>query len=71
MSKVLVAQYKCESIFKIPDGIDLKDHKWYVRYNVLHIILADDTELDIEPENRDCDFKSPDETSIENEEDYC
>jgi len=44
MSKVVVARYVTEEVFKIPKGLDLEDKSkvktWYVRYAVLHIILT-------------------------------
>ena len=52
-------------LFKIPDGIDLQDEtavkNWYVKWGVLNIQLADETELEVKAEgwSRDLEIKFP------------
>ena len=71
--KVIRATYYLpESIFKIPDGLDLEDKSivkwWGVKYNTLHIHYVDGREEEIEPYFDGCchsiDFKYPQETEI-------
>lgn len=64
-SKVLTVTYIIEDTFKIPKHIDLENKEqvkyWEVKYNRLHIVLVDDTELTIESQGwiHHCDFKRP------------
>ena len=70
--KVIRATYfPPESIFKIPDGLDLEDKSivkwWGVKYNRLYIHYVDGREEDIYPTldaMDSSDFKHPQETEI-------
>ena len=72
--KVVVANYFCQGLFKIPDNLDLSDETvvkcWTVRYGTLYIYYVDgrkeeiETHVDTEP-----DWKSPD-CKIDDAEDY-
>ena len=73
--KVVVASYMTESVYKLPDGIDLEDktvvEDWEVYRMVLHIKFVDGREETIEPEwVSEHDMKEPDRTHIESAEDY-
>jgi hypothetical protein len=76
MSKVVYVSYAVSEIFRIPKNLDLENKEqvkfWGVKYNTLHIVLADDEELEIEPEGllENCDYKYPKNTSIENGADW-
>ena len=43
--QVVVAKYSVESVFQIPDGLDLEDksvvEEWWIRYDTLYIRYAD------------------------------
>lgn len=61
---VRATYYPPESVFKIPDGLDLEDEtvveNWYVKYDILNIIYVDGRKDAIEPEWRDdLDTKHP------------
>ena len=69
--KVVIAKYYApQSVFGIPDGLDLEDdevvEEWEVKYNTLLIkyIGKDEVEV-IEPSSNDCDLKRPNECVIE------
>ena len=67
MTKVLLVDYRCKAIFKLPKGIDLSESKYedadqslyddkrvkyyYIRYTTLHIHFKDGTEMEIEASN--------------------
>ena len=63
----VVATYTIHETFKIPKGIDLNapEVKWYIRWRVLHIELPDGQEYEIEGEEVEYDYKTPDEIDIE------
>ena len=69
--KVVVAKYESQSIFKLPDGLDLLDTDvvkgWYVKYNVLHIYHTNGEEVEITPHHDKDDYchKTPSETEID------
>ena len=81
--QIVVARFsEPEAVFKLPDGIDLKDEtvikNWYVRWGKLHIQYVNGEEKEIEWEYEpEVDFKEPqeeeikdaDELNIEYEED--
>lgn len=77
MSKVVIVKYWISDAFKIPKGLYLEDKTqvkyWWVKWNELHIVKADDTKLLIEPEgwSSDVDFKEPSsDPTIEDRKDY-
>jgi hypothetical protein len=65
-NKVVRVSYIQEDCFCVPSNIDLEDKAqvkfWGVRYNVLHIVLTNGKELEIESEGmvNDTDYKCPD-----------
>lgn len=71
--KVLVATYLTRSVFKIPKGVDLHDNTVVKEYNVrrgmLFIEYTDGRTDEIEEEFYD-EEKYPDETNIEDAEDW-
>jgi len=75
--KVVCATYYApESVFKIPDGLDLEDKSvvkfWGVKYNTLHICYVDGREEELEPHFNavdSSDYKHPQETEIEDADD--
>jgi hypothetical protein len=78
MSKVVIANYNLQSIFKIPNGLDLEDktqvHSWGIKWNKLKILLVDETTiLTVKPEfdvmENELKFPSDDPT-IEDAEDF-
>jgi hypothetical protein len=76
MSKVLVAEYRGVSIFKIPDSIDLKDKTvvsdYTVKWDKLYITFVDSKreQLVIVPSSSDdIDYKYPNDESIQLVED--
>jgi hypothetical protein len=72
---VVVATYYTESVFEIPDGLDLEDTTivkyWGVRYNELFIVYVNGEEKTFSPklDARDDDLKQPKELEIEPVED--
>ena len=72
-SKVLVATFMTQAVFKIPKGLDLYDKtivkEFYVRYNTLYIEYTDGRTDKIEEEYNN-ESKEPDETNIEDAEDW-
>ncbi len=77
MSKVVIANYNLQSIFKIPKGLDLEDKtqvkSWWIKWNTLKIELVDETILNVKPEFdvMENDLKYPsDDPTIEDAEDY-
>jgi len=63
--------YAPDSVFKIPDGLDLEDKSvvkfWGVKYNTLYIYYVDGREEDIEPyfdASESTDYKYTKETEI-------
>jgi len=83
MSKVVVARYITEEVFKIPKSLDLEDkskvEEWWVKYNRLHIRTTDGRHLSINGEGcvDSFDYKHPSSiingvegVSIESAEDY-
>jgi len=75
-SKVVVANYYCQSTFKIPKGLDLEDKtkvkSWGIKWNKLFITLVDDSVIKVkcDADAEDYDFKWPDEATIEPAEDF-
>jgi len=75
--KVVCATYYApESVFKIPDGLDLEDKSvvkfWGVKYNTLYIHYVDGHEEELEPTLNaldSSDYKHPQETEIEDADD--
>jgi hypothetical protein len=74
--KVVVADYTCKGVFKIPDGLDLEDETvvkfWCVRYCELHIHYVDGREEQINAvydPTEHTDWKYPDQQEIEDAED--
>ena len=75
MSKVVIAHYSSESIFKIPKGLDLDDKTqvkgWGVKWDKLFIELANGTDLTIESYgDGGVDYKWPNDTEIGEADDY-
>lgn len=75
---VVVAQFSTQSVFKIPDGLDLEDETivqdWGVKHNMLHIEYVNQEEhviLDPVWDARDSDFKRPEECEIYPADDFC
>jgi hypothetical protein len=72
-SKVLVATFMTQAVFKIPKGLNLYDKtivkEFYVRYDTLYIEYTDGRTDKIEEEYND-EPKEPDETNIEDAEDW-
>ena len=74
---VRATYYPPDSVFRIPDGIDLEDktvvENWWVRYDQLHIEYVDGREGDvIESEwQMEIDTKHPDELEIIDADDGC
>lgn len=73
---VRATYYAPESVFKIPDGLDLEDESvvkfWGVKYNTLHIHYVDGREEELEPyfdAVDSSDYKYPQETEIEDADD--
>lgn len=72
---VVVATYYTESVFEIPDGLDLEDvtivKYWGVRYNELVIVYVNGEEKRFSPKLDACDddLKHPKELEIEPVED--
>ena len=73
---VRATYYAPESVFKIPDGLDLEDESvvkfWGVKYNTLHIHYVDGREEELEPTLNaldSSDYKYPQETEIEDADD--
>ena len=60
ISKVVIAKYIKQYIFKIPKELDLEEqtlvYRWYVDYNKLYIIKAEMTEVVIESENKERNY---------------
>ena len=69
---VVRVTYIIEDEFLVPKVLDLEDQlqvkEWEVRFNILHITKADDTELEIRSgglmDAFRCDLKFPDSTTI-------
>lgn len=73
MSKVVVANYHINDVFKIPKGVDLEDKtqvkNWWVKNHLLHIYKTDGTKLTIDAEDGyDCD--RPSDIVIEDAKDW-
>lgn len=76
-SQVLVATYSCQSVFKVPKGIDLYDkskveHFW-VKWDTLYIkYVGKEEEEKIEPKMSasDEDFKYADKEEVEDADNY-
>ena len=72
-SKVLVATFMTQAVFKIPKGLNLYDKtivkEFYVRYDTLYIEYTDGRTDKIEEEYNN-ESKEPDETNIEDAEDW-
>ena len=68
--QVVRAVYSTESIFEIPDGLDLEDKSvvkdWGVKWNLLYITYVNGEVVSFEPKEdaTQCDMKHPDETEI-------
>ena len=67
--------YPPVAVFKLPDGIDLEDKTvvegWYVKYATLRIYYVDGHEEKIEAYfDPETDWKRPQDTLIEDAEDY-
>ena len=45
----IIAEYTTYSTFVVPEGIDLHETKWYVRYNTLYIEFKDGRILTVDP----------------------
>jgi hypothetical protein len=64
-----------QSVFKIPDGLDLEDKTvvkcWYVKFNQLYIEYVNGEEITISPiwDGSDYDFKHPMDCEITSAED--
>lgn len=71
--KCLVAEYRTESIFKLPLGLNLEDNTvvrdYWVKWDLLTISLMNGETLQITPFCIDDDKKHPDETRLEDPED--
>jgi hypothetical protein len=71
--KCLVAEYRHNSIFKLPLGLNLEDgtvvRDYWIKWDTLTISLMNGETLQIEPYNSD-DKKNPDEIKIEDIDDW-
>jgi hypothetical protein len=49
MSQYVIAKYTVSERFEVPEGVDLNDKnqvkQWFVKWNVLHIIFADESAI--------------------------
>lgn len=74
MSKVVIVNYTHSDAFKIPKGLDLEDKEqvedWNVKWGSLWIVKTDGTELRIDSEGWDNDYKYPDKVIIEDRANY-
>lgn len=71
--QVVVVTYKTFVPFVVPKGIDLKAPgvEYSVKWNQLHITLADGTEIDVEAAyEAETDYKYPNKVEIEKGEDW-
>ena len=71
---VVTAQYRAESTFKIPDGVDLNDKnvvaEWGIKWDKLHITYTDGRDEYIDPVlEAELDCKYPYEYEIEKADD--
>lgn len=78
MSKVVIANYNFNEVFKVPKGINLEDKtvvkSWTVKWNKLYVVFVDGVTKVIEGEGwtDNMDFNDPSEPPvIENAEDWC
>lgn len=48
MSKIVIAKYVIDSIFKVPKGVDIdklmKENRAYVKWDTLHLCIEGDME---------------------------
>ena len=68
--KIVNVTYSFDDCFKVPSNIDLENEKqvdhWYVKWNILHIVLTNGKMLKIESEGwlKELDLKNPSEDPI-------
>ncbi len=69
-NKIVKVTYSFDDCFKVPSNIDLENEKqvnhWYVKWNILHIVLTNDKMLKIESEGwlQELDLKNPSEDPV-------
>ena len=73
--QVLIATFNTRVEFVIPKGMDLNDKTkikgYWVKYGTLHIEFVDGTTQQIQYENEpDTEWKTPNDTDINYEEDW-
>ena len=73
--KIVIVSYTTESVFKIPDGLDLEDKTvvefWFVKWGTLHIHYINGEEKEIEWEYEpEMDFKDPESSEIEDADEH-
>ena len=67
---VVRVTYSVDECFKIPSNIDLENEEqvdcWYVKWNILHIMLTNGKMLEIESEGwfREFDLKRPSDDPV-------
>lgn len=73
--KVVIATYWHNDAFVIPKGLDLEDKtvvkEWCIKYNTMFVELASGERLQIESQGWwEMEFKYPNETKIEDADDW-
>jgi len=69
-NKIVKVTYSFDDCFKVPSNIDLENEKqvdhWYVKWNILHIVLTNGKMLKIESEGwlKELDLKNPSEDPV-------
>ncbi len=64
-NKIVRVTYSVDDCFKVPSNVDLENKDqvklWYVKWNILHIILTNGKTLEIDSEGwfREFDLKHP------------
>ena len=69
-NKVVRVTYSVDDCFKVPSNIDLENEEqvdcWYVKWNILHIMLTNGKMLEIDSEGwfREFDLKRPSDDPV-------
>ena len=69
-NKIVRVTYSVDDCFKVPSNVDLENKKqvdcWYVKWNILHILLTNGKMLKIDSEGwfREFDLKRPNESPV-------
>jgi hypothetical protein len=68
----VLASYTVQETFKIPKDInlDIPGVKWWIRWRVLHIETPDGEKYEVDGEEVENDYKTPDEIEIEHAYDW-